>query len=564
MDRIWHESLNLEYLLEKFGSPQYILSEEQLRSNFSYFKKFTGDSGEVFYPVKANPHLMVLRLLASFGSGADCSSAHEVNLSLLAGIPLRKIIYTSPAPDLDYALKLLNSGANVVIDNEEDLLVIDELLKGQPDPSGKIFLRINPDFPIFYGEKASYQDLTGHAAESSKFGISAEDIEKVTTKVNLKISGLHLHVGTQMDHLGPFKKALQHLHLWAEQLKKLGHPITILNLGGGLGIPFSKEASFPSLSEYVENLSELKKSNEFQYAVEPGHALVGNAVGMISKVLKIKPSRGKKWAVIDVGTDQLAKVTLLKWPHRVFSSQGELSQTGPDILAGPMCFGGDNLLTATDVSKLKKGDPVFISMTGAYCYSLGNRFNGKLSPGMILISSTGEMTLVQEKEHPNLDPNIQAHLWVSTPEEKKNVDAHSSKNIEKEMYRLGSPYLWHLAAADQYKITEAKQIGEREFEFKIITRAAVNFISAPFALRIVGDCCIMSTLRILGRTEKSVPVWGKTIVMECAKEIKVQDELDCKISLSFIQDPIGRSRKAFARFDLDQGKFCGQIEMVCS
>lgn len=501
--------------------------------------------------------MSILRILAKLGGGTDCSGPHEINLSLFAGIPLQKIIYNSPASDLNLVLKLLQKGANVVIDNESDLHALNEMMANLGELPGKIFIRVNPDFSISYKESSSYQELTGHATESSKFGISSELLESVVPKT-LKISGLHLHVGTQMDHLDSFKNAMEHLHFLADKLKKMGHPIEVLNMGGGLGISFSKDAKFPSISEFTSELKPLKR-DDFTYAVEPGHALVGDTVGLLSKVLKIKNSRGKKWVVMDVGTDQLAKITLLNWQHRIYTNDSEVSTTGNDIVAGPLCFGGDNLLTEVDVTGIKVGDPLLISKTGAYCNSLGNRFNGRLAPGMVIVNNNGETKLVQENENALLDPIIQGEKWETFDSQEKIPIA---QDLAQEMYQLGSNYLWHLAAADQYKIIKVHQIGVNKFEFKIITRSAVEFVSAPFALRIVGDCCIMSLLKVRGSSQKSKPVWGRNIVMNCSKSIESSKEITCVVSISSLQDGLSSSQKAMARFDLDDQKFQGTIELL--
>ncbi len=555
--------LNLSQVQKEFGSPNFILSESRLQSNLNEFVRFTESPARIFFPVKANPSLSVLTLLADQGCGADCSSPHEVNLALLAGIPYARILYTTPATDVDYGMRLLSAGASVIVDNELDLHEIDarvSLLNSTP--SGKILVRVNPDFPIRYGKKADYQDLTAHAADSSKFGISAESLLEVTGKIKLRISGLHLHVGTQMDRLEPFSDALSHLHQWADSLREQGHPIELLDLGGGLGIPFGPEDRFPSVSEFSNHLAPLCRRDLYSYAVEPGHALIGDAVSLLTEVIKIKPSRGKRWGVVNVGTETLAKVTLLKWQHRVFTQECELPWEGPDVLAGPLCFAGDTLLHETDIGPLRLGAPLLIASTGAYCASLSNRFNGRLSPGFLIQTLDGSVVRTQSSENGLLDPTIQSYQWSSL---KKPLSSErpSPDELAREFYRLGSPYLWHLAAADQYKITEVNLIQKGQYELKILTRSAVNFVSAPFALRLVGDAAIMSTLHDAGFSQKTQPVWGRTIILECQQQIQSGGSLDCRLELSPVhQSPGSASRKVWIRFDLDHGKFTGHLEMI--
>jgi diaminopimelate decarboxylase len=426
---------------------------------------------------------------------------------------------------------------------------------------------VNPDFPIRYGKTADYQDLTAHAAESSKFGIPAEELELALQGIQLPISGLHLHVGTQMDRLESFVDAMEHLHRWADQLRKRGHPVQCLDLGGGLGIPFGAEDHFPSVKEFVEKLLPLRRP-EFHYAVEPGHALVGKALALLTRLEKIKPSRGRRWGVVNVGTDQLAKITLLRWHHRVFSEKRELPWSGPDALAGPLCFAGDTLLPQTDLSDLKVGDPLLIADTGAYCSALANRFNGRLAPGTVLRRRDGTYVLVQEEEKGALDPSIVGYRWGSQMDPTEGKAATAQKDpiaLAQEFYQLGSSYLWHLAAADQYKITEVHAIAPGTYDIRILTRSAVSFVSAPFALRMVGDAAIMAALHWAGETLKTAPVWGKTVLLHCNETITAGGTIPCLLTLSPIQEVLGKtSRRVWVRYELAGGKFSGQLELILS
>jgi len=568
-DRNWSRLIPLQKCLEEFGSPTYVASLPRLKKNVEDFTGFTGSPERIYYPVKANPTFAVLRALADQGVGADCSSIHEVNLARWAGIPWNRILYTSPVTDLKYALRLLKTGATVIIDNEADLRALDSMIHSgdtEVQPTGKVFVRLNPETKIEYSEKADYQDLTAHASHSSKFGIPSEDLLQATDGIKLRISGLHLHVGTQMDHLDSFRAGLQTLHSCAELLLANGHPVRTLDLGGGLGIAFGPEDRFPSIKEYTSSLLPLCDPTRFDYAVEPGHALIGDAVCLLTQILKIKPSRGKTWGVIDVGTEQLAKVSLLKWQHRVLTENGELPWTGTDVLAGPLCFAGDTLLHQTNLSSLKEGDPLCIRDAGAYCFALSNHFNGRYAPGMVLIDENGVLIRAHEPESPALDTSIQS--WVGFTENRESIASHPEWKTQdallqaQEFYQLGSSYLWHLAAADQYKITEVYHLGPQEFLVQILTRAAVPFISAPFALRMIGDASIMASLRVLGLTLKSAPVWGRMITLECRDQIASGTTLPCRLSLSHPLTGISSGGSIWVRFDLADGKFVGQIELV--
>ncbi|MEZ4273143.1 MAG: hypothetical protein R3C68_17425 [Myxococcota bacterium] len=224
-------------------------------------------------------------------------------------------------------------------------------------------------------------------------GIPSEEVVETSALLrHLKVDGLHAHVGTQMDHTQPFVDLARHLTALAEAIaSRTGHLPRILNLGGGLGIPFTDKDRFPSIEAFGTALIGAL-DRRFEYWFEPGHALVGNAVALLATIVAMKSARGKRWAIADAGTDQLAKITLLDWRHRIRGPDGvPLPATGPDSLGGPLCFSGDTLLPATDVSRLAIGDPILVEHTGAYCASLANTFNGRRAGGTVVIRGDGSV-----------------------------------------------------------------------------------------------------------------------------------------------------------------------------
>ena len=327
----WPKTININQITEQFGSPAWIISENQLIDNVNAYAKFTGDKSRIFYPVKTNPSLTVLQLLAKLGTGADCASQLEINLALFAGIELKNISYNTPVQDIKICESLLISGANVVMDDMNALIELQNSIKNASF-KGKLFLRVNLPEYIGYSIKNDNQELMAHGHKSSKFGIPAEDLVSVLEQITIPVSGLHVHVGTQMDNMKSFENAMISLNELADTLKSLGHFITDINLGGGLGIPFESNQEFPSLDSWCSTMTSLKKEH-IKYSVEPGHALIGNGVALLTCVQTVKESRGKKWAIVDVGTDQLTKVTLLKWPHRILCESGEEILSGNDAIA---------------------------------------------------------------------------------------------------------------------------------------------------------------------------------------------------------------------------------------
>ncbi len=547
----WPKQVDLHRIQAQFESPAWIVSEHQLTQNAHSFAKFTGECSRIYYPVKTNPSLTVLQVLAKLGVGADCASQLEINLALLAGIAIENISYNTPVQDVLLCERLLTSGANVVMDDIDALLELQSEM-GTPVFKGKLLLRVNLLESIGYANKNDHQELMAHGHQSSKFGIPAEDLNAVLEQISLPVSGLHVHVGTQMDNLHSFEHAIVGLNALVDTLEARGHRVSEINLGGGLGIPFDSNQDFPSLEAWCQHMLPLKKEN-IQYSVEPGHALIGNAVALLTCVQTIKESRGKKWAIVDVGTDQLTKVTLLKWPHRILTASGEELQKGNDAVAGPLCFAGDTLNDQVNVGHLKKGAPLLITEAGAYTFSLSNKFNGRTAPKWLLLKSNGELIQSMEKESLYDELHHVRYDW----EVIDGVGNPLRIALDK-VKQLSSTYLYTTCEADRFEYLNATKVSDNHYQYTVRTTSVVGFISMPFAIRIVGDAAIVSILHRKGDQKKAVSVWGRRLTIDCYQQIPSNENFEFTIGLSeTIQK--GDQSLQIARFKSSCGRCTGSI-----
>lgn len=547
----WPKTININQIAEQFGSPAWIISENQLIDNVNAYAKFTEDKSRIFYPVKTNPSLTVLQLLAKLGTGADCASQLEINLALFAGIKLENISYNTPVQDVKICESLLISGANVVMD---DINAIFELQNSMNDFSfkGKLILRINLPEYVGYSIKNDNQELMAHGHKSSKFGIPAEDLLCLMKQITMPVSGLHVHVGTQMDNMKSFENAMISLNELADTLKTLGHSITDINLGGGLGIPFESNQEFPSLDSWCSSMIPMKKEH-LKYSVEPGHALIGNAVALLTIVQTVKESRGKKWAIIDVGTDQLTKVTLLKWPHRILCESGEELHSGNDAIAGPLCFAGDTLKENINADDLIKGTPLLITEAGAYTFSLSNKFNGRTAPKWLLLKTNGELIQTMEKESIYDELHHSRYNWNII------VNDKIAQSIDLNLVgQLSSRYLFQTCEADRFDYVKINHKSKNHYEYTVSTSSVVDFISMPFAIRIIGDASIISILHSKGYDHKDFSIWGRKLNMDCYEQLPSNQNLKFSIALSETLKK-GNQYLIVSRFSTSCNKFSGSI-----
>ncbi|HEX7049901.1 MAG TPA: hypothetical protein VF188_06775 [Longimicrobiales bacterium] len=556
----WSRSLDLRGLAATYGTPLYIIDSNTLRENFARYVAVVGRADGIRYPVKANPSAAILEAIAALGGGADCASRDEVWLALEAGIPIERISYNSPAPESRLAVWLLRSGGTVVADSAEALADLREQLAGD-DFAGRLFIRVSPGGLPGYRRAAEIHRYTAHGADDSPFGIPSEVVPRLLARTPMPVTGLHMHVGTQMDNVEAFTAALEFLHRLSDLVEaRTAHRITTLNLGGGLGIPFLDGQRFPSIEALGAAIRPLRRAG-LAYEVEPGNSLVGNAVALLARVVAIKTKRGRRWGILDVGTDQLVKFTIARWEHRIDDAEHRpLPREGEDALVGPLCFAGDVLLPATRLDGVKRGDPVLVRHAGAYCESVSSHFNGRRGPAHVIIEADGSLRLVRRAEDPFFQPGVQAHVpaaWGGTAPEGVPIDGAT---IE----ALHSRYMHEDAAADGYTILEARRVGERAYRFEVEPRAAVDFVAMPLALRIVGDAAIIAVGHVLGWRTKARPIWATRLSMSCGSVLPARGRVACRVAVGAprIAPQPGVAYVVTVRFELGTGEVAGVARVV--
>lgn len=554
----WSASIDFEEITRKCATPLYLFSEAQLKRNFLKYCEIAKQACNIAYPVKANPSFAILRQIRRLGGSVDCASFQEIKLARFAGFAPNQILFNTPAANTTTLTFLLQKGFTVVIDSAEILKELARTIKKSPF-SGKLFVRVNPQIPLEYSNKKDWQSLTSHGSHVSKFGIPAEDLVKILAPLPPPITGLHIHVGTQMDNTAVFVNALKFMHELRDELQtQTPHQIDTIDLGGGLGIPFIKKDRYPTIDSLKKSLlPEMKKG--IRYIFEPGHSLVGNTMGILTKIVALKKMRKKQWAIVDVGTDQLCKITLLKWPHQILTAAHEsLPSQGSDAIGGPLCFAGDVLLSHTSAKKLSVGDPLFIQHCGAYCYALSSHFNGRLYMGMLKVKENGKIVQCNTAESECLEPTYATYQWAADCQRFKQA-----KPISKKLFNaINSDYLQHGALRDRYDILAVRQIAPDCFEFQFQATTPLQLLSMPFAIRLAGDATIMSILYKLGKRKKDISIWSDNLVLRSNKKVKTDHPISCKIYLSAITTRKEEKEKVvLSQFVLDGGNFSGQLRI---
>lgn len=552
----WFQNLDFSEIASQYSTPLYVTNQAQILRNLKDFEILLGGNSNVYFPVKANPCLATFKLLAEQGCGADCASQREIQLARLAGIPTSRLSYYSPAPDLDLAVSLLRDGGNFIIDTPSKLIALETLLDGGSF-SGKLFLRVNPALSNSYKVEADYQKHTSHGSLCSQFGLPSEAIIPFLTSSQLPFSGLHIHIGTQMDNVAIFQESLDVLHEICDLIHAItDHKIVDLNLGGGLGIASHEGEKFPSISELARSLSSRFRP-EFTYRMEPGNALFGNATILLTKVITRKSTRGKGWAIVDVGTDQLLKVTLAGFAQEVLRADGSpLPRTGMDSIAGPLCFAGDIILPETDLTGIEESDVLLLPNAGAYCRAISNHFNGSSEPGTLMVNDSQVIGLAYEQEDPYWSPFIQSFQPQFFEAESPSPKTFSHQQVE----NIRSVYLNKQCASDKYSFHDFTRLSPKHYEMIVEVESLVNFISAPLVMRIISDAIIATVIDNLGCEEKNISVWGSRFTVSLNSILRSKRRHPLSIHLSpMVSSSTSSKRELIAHWQLAGGSSHGNV-----
>jgi diaminopimelate decarboxylase len=362
------EDVAIPEIAAAVGTPFYCYSTATLERHFTVFSEAFADIPSlVCYAMKANSNQAVLGVLAKLGSGADVVSGGELLRAQKAGIPENKIIFSGVGKTVEELDMALN--AEILCINVESIPEL-YLLSQRAVEAGKIApvsFRINPHVDAQTHEKIS----TGKAGD--KFGIDWHDAHKIyalaASLPGIKVTGIDMHIGSQIEKLEPFDEAFSKLEKLVRELRFSGHQIDHVDLGGGLGIPYKTDnTSVPEPGEYAQIVHRHVRSLDCQIIFEPGRLIVGNSGILVGTVLFRKELENKTILIGDVAMNDLIRPTLYDAWHEVIAVDDEATLR-PAIhgdLVGPVCETGDYIARNRSLPALKSGELFAIRSAGAY------------------------------------------------------------------------------------------------------------------------------------------------------------------------------------------------------
>ncbi|HEX8743058.1 MAG TPA: diaminopimelate decarboxylase [Thermoleophilaceae bacterium] len=369
-------------LAEEFGTPAYVYAEDDLRSRArAYVDAFRShtDRFEVVYASKAFPCTAAYRLLAAEGIACDVASGGELFLALRGGFAPAKIyLHGNNKSDGELSQAVEAGVGTIVVDSFEELERLERLAPGQG-----IMLRVTP------GITPTTHSYITTGQVDSKFGFGLDDVPRAIESVGrLELRGLHAHLGSQILDLEPFEQL-------AEVLTRCGD-YPLLNLGGGLGIAYTRDQYPPSIEEYVETLVR-SAPDGVTILCEPGRSLVGPAGVTIYRVGTVKRIPDvRTYVAVDGGMSDNLRPMLYGAQY-----EAEIADRfgGDDVctIAGKHCESGDVLVRDVPLDSPRAGDVLVIPATGAYGHAMANNYNGIPRPPVIFCRD-GDARVVVRRE----------------------------------------------------------------------------------------------------------------------------------------------------------------------
>lgn len=369
-------------LAKKYGTPAFIYSSEVIRNNYALYSNDKREDDLICYAVKANSNLNILKMLVDIGSGFDVVSGNELKKCLLAGADKNKIVFSGVAKseeEITHAIENEILSINIESINEYKRI---EKISSSLNKKVKCAVRVNPDITI-----GSHKYIeTG--AKSSKFGLGKKDVNEVSELAlkseNIELTTIACHIGSQISDENLILQSLDYIFVIAEELKKQGHEISCLDIGGGLGIKYHNEKKGdPAL--LIKEIKRRLNGTNYKFILEPGRSIIGNAGILISKVEYIKEAGDKKFAIVDTGMNDLIRPSLYEAWHGVMELENRKVKSEKYDIAGPVCETGDVLATDREL-RILPNDIIALMDVGAYGSVMSSNYNSRLKPVEILVT----------------------------------------------------------------------------------------------------------------------------------------------------------------------------------
>ncbi len=394
-NKLFCEGVAVDKIVKSVGTPCYIYSANAFVSQFKALQKaFKPVDPLICFAMKSNDSLAVLKLLAGQGAGADIVSVGELKKALLAGIDPKKIVFASVGKTEYEIREALTAG--ILFFNVESVPELAEIdrIAGALKLKASVALRINPDVHAPTHEKIATGTLT------KKFGLdlaAAHDILRRREQFpHVTINGLHIHIGSQIQSVGPYVTAVKKVLNFLNILTQEKIFVQYFDLGGGFGIPYKNERLDP-LERFADRLIPLIEKIGLNLIMEPGRFISGNSGIFVTETLYIKDNGLKKFIIVDAGMNDLVRPAMYDAHHEIIPVEKTAAQSGIYDVVGPICESADVFAKARRLPHVQNGDLLAIMSAGAYGYAMASNYNVRPRAVEVMVKGN-QFSIIRERE----------------------------------------------------------------------------------------------------------------------------------------------------------------------
>jgi diaminopimelate decarboxylase len=389
------EDVRVRDVATQVGTPFYLYSHNTLRDHFTKIQKaFAPVKPLICFAMKSNDNLAVLRTLANLDAGFDIVSGGELKKALRTGVSPNKIVFASVGKTEEEITDAINAG--ILLFNVESLPELEEIhrIAQKMNKRPKVALRINPDVKALTHAKITTGTL------KNKFGIDLQTARKILKSAakypGVQLSGLHIHIGSQITTRAPFLKAMAKVLEFLDVLKKDGVALEYLDIGGGMGIIYKDEQP-QTAQDFADAVLPYLQKTGLKIIMEPGRFIVGNAGILVTRVLYLKDNGFKKFLIVDAGMNDLIRPALYDAYHEIVPvMETKVRKVKMDIV-GPICESADFFGKDRQFPVLSKGDLIAVMSAGAYGYVMASNYNVRGRPPEVMVKG-GQFEVAKQRE----------------------------------------------------------------------------------------------------------------------------------------------------------------------
>ena len=396
-ETLYVESIPVETLIREYGSPLYVYSAAAFREQAQhYLNAIDSRPGKVCFAVKACSNLFVLRTLASLGLGMDIVSGGELFRCQKAGIAGEHIVFSGVGKSAEEIQEALTYGIHSFnVESRAELHSIHHVAQNL-NLKARISFRYNPDVD------PQTHPYISTGLRDDKFGLPENELMDALSDLkdlpHLELSGLSIHIGSQILTLAPLKEAFEKLREMLDRVERLQQTrLSFLDLGGGVGVSYRKDENALNIQDYINSAYDIF-GDRYTLYFEPGRSIAANSGALLTQVLYTKQSGTRHFVIVDTAMTDLIRPALYESYHEILAPPLPNQSLGPVDVVGPVCESGDFLALARELPRnIPNGTPLMILSAGAYGFSMSSNYNSRPRCAEVWVDGKNH-TLIRARE----------------------------------------------------------------------------------------------------------------------------------------------------------------------